>query len=80
MTARGHQPVQGSRKHSAQKTAFNNAEYAEKNERRQRVMAKVRITLKVNATFPSAPSAIFATSALTERVTEGFSNESFKPL
>jgi hypothetical protein len=27
-------------------------------------MGKIRITLKVNATFPSAPSAILATSAL----------------
>jgi hypothetical protein len=40
------------------------AKYAEKNERRQRVTEKIRVTLKVNATFPAERSATFAISAI----------------
>jgi hypothetical protein len=41
-----------------------NAKYAERNEKTA-IMGKIRIILKVNATFPSAPFVIFATFALT---------------
>jgi hypothetical protein len=43
------------------------AKFAEKGERRRRVTGIIRITLKANVTFASAPFAISAIFALKKR-------------
>jgi hypothetical protein len=46
-----------------------NAKHAERNEKTAKkiaIMGKIRVTLKVNARFPSAPFAIFALFALKD--------------